>query len=423
MALVEGCKHSIEVTVPVDAIDTESEKVASDFQKRAKIPGFRPGKAPLSIIRKSFESDIRSKVVESLIPRFFDKQVHDDQLKVVSRPDIVDVHFTPGEPLVFKAEFEVAPEWEMGEYRGIEVPYQEPVVSSEDIDKRIAELRESRATFANVDPRPGEDGDFAVIALESISGVAEPVKSDEMMLEIGGKETLEAFTTNLRGMSPGEEKDIEVTYPEDYGQEKLAGKTVEFHVLLKGIRKRELPELNDEFAKDLGDYRDLAELRENARKSILGQREHAAQEESKQKLIDKLVDAHSFAVPQIYIDRQIENRVSQRLESLAKEGVDVSKFKPDWTKLREAQGEMAKREVVASLILGRVAEREAIHATEDEVNKQIEQMARQQRQPVPVLKKRFQEDGTTRRIADHIATEKTLNLLFEHARKTSEETT
>jgi trigger factor len=420
LALVEGCKHAIEVSIPVDVIDAETAKVAVDFQKQLRMPGFRPGKAPLSMVKKNLESDIRSKVVENLIPRYLDKQFEQDQLKVVSRPDIVDVHFTPGEPMVFKAEFEVAPEFELGEYRGLEVPYQEPTVSDADVQERLESMRQSRASYVNVDPRPLEDGDFALISLASTSGVEEPVKSDEMMLEVGGTETMPAFTEGLRGASPGDERDVEVTYPDDYGSEKLAGKTVGFHVHVKGVRKKELPELNDEFAQDLGDYRTMDEVRETVRKNILSQRENEAQQEAKNKLIDKLVDAHEFPVPQVYVDRQIENRMSQRLAALANQGVDISKLKPDWSKLRESQGAEATREVRASLLLGKISEREGIHATNEEVDKQVEQVARQEREPIPRARKRLQENGGLGRIANHIVTEKTLNLLFEQARKVAE---
>ncbi len=419
MALVEGCKHAIEVSIPVDVVNAETAKVAGDFQKKLRVPGFRPGKAPLSMVKKSLESDIRSKVVENLIPRYLDKTFAEDQLKVVSRPDIVDVHFKPGEPMVFKAEFEVAPDFELGEYRGIEVPYSEPTVTDEDVEKRLESMRQSRATYANVDPRPLEDGDFALISLESTGGVEEPVKSDEMMLEIGGAETMPAFTEGLRGASPGDERDLEVTYPEEYGSEKLAGKTVAFHIHVKGVRKKELPELNDDFAQDLGDYRTMDEVRDAVRKNIFSQRESEVQEEAKNKLVDKLVDAHTFPVPQIYIDRQIENRMSQRLASLAQEGVDITKFKPDWAKLREAQGEPASREVRASLLLGKISEREGIHAANEELDKRVEQVARQEREPIPRARNRLEENGGLGRTASHIVTEKTLNFLFEQARKTA----
>jgi trigger factor len=420
LALVEGCKHAIEVSIPVDVVEEETEKVVGEYQKKTRMPGFRPGKTPLSIVRKNFESQIRQKVVENLIPVYLNRQFKQDDLNVVSQPDVVDVHFTPGEPLVFKAEFEVAPEIELGEYRGLEVAYSEPVVTDEDVSKRIEEMREAKATYINVDPRPVEDGDYAVLSLESTSGVAEPVKSDEMMLEIGGDDTLPGFSEGLRGLSPGDEKDLEITYPEEYGGAALAGKTVAFHIHVKGIRRKELPELNDEFAQDLGDYRTVDELREKVRQGIFAQRENEAQRDAKAKLVDKLVESHDFPVPQVYIDRQIQNRVSQQLESLAAEGMDISKWKPDWTKLREVHGEQARKDVKASLLLGKVAERESIHATKDEVDRQVEQVARQQRQPVPVARKKLEDSGAMGRIASHIATEKTLGLLFEQARKISE---
>ena len=403
--------------MPTEAVDAETEKVAGDFQKKARIQGFRPGKAPLSMIRKTFLPEIRQKVVENLIPKYLDRQFEEDHLKVVSRPDVTDVHFVPGEPLVFKAEFEVAPEFELGEYRGLEVPYAEPVVTDEAVDQRLEEMRGQRASYVNVDPKPLEDGDFAVLSLESTDGVDEPVKSDEMTLELGGKDTLSAFTEGLRGASPGDDRDFAVTYPDDYSPEKLAGKTVQFHIHVKGVRRKELPELNDEFAKDLGDFRSMDELRQAVRKNLFAQQEFGAQQAAKNKLIETLVDAHSFPIPQVYVDRQIETRVSQRLEEIAQEGVDISQFKPDWTKLREAQGEQARREVAASLLLGKLADREGLHATQDEVDKQVEQIARQQRQSVPLARKRLQENGGLDRIANHIVTEKTLGVLFEHARK------
>jgi trigger factor len=293
-------------------------------------------------------------------------------------------------------------------------------VSDEDVEKRLGEIRDSKAQYVNVDPRPLENGDHAVVAMESVAGVeGEPVKQDELVLEIGGTDTFEAFTENLRGLSPGDEKEFEVSYPEDYGAERLAGKTVKFHATVKGLRKKELPELNDEFAQDLGDYRNVDEVKDAIRKAIFAQRQHEAQNEAKNKIVDKLVDAHEFPVPDVFVDRQIENRVEQSLRAMAQQGVDPSKIKLDWNKVKESQKEKAVREVKASMLLSRIAEREAIHATKDEVDKEVERMARQNREPIAAAQMRLEKDGTLGRIANHIQTEKTLNFLFEHARKTA----
>lgn len=418
---MEGCKHSLELSVPAAEVESETNRAVDDVRKRAKLPGFRPGKVPPSLIRKQFAGDIRQKVLEALIPKFLHQQFEAENLNVVGTPDITDVHLHDGEPLTFKAEFEVVPEIELGDYKDVEVPYHDPEVTDEDVSKRIEEIREQKAQYINVDPRPLADGDHAVVALESISGVeGEPVKQDEMVLEIGGADTFQAFTDNLRGLSPGDEKEFEVTYPADYGSPRLAGKTVGFHATLKGLRKKELPELNDDFAQDLGDFRNLDELRDQVRKNIFTQRQYEAEQEAKNKIVDKLVDAHEFPVPEVFVDRQIKNRVESSLRAMAGEGLDPKQLKLDWNKVKETQRDKAVREVKASMLLQKIAEREAIHATREEVDREVARHAQQSREPVAATQMRFEKDGTMGRIANHIQTEKTLGFLFEHARKTAE---
>lgn len=422
MALLEGCKHSLEISIPVEEVENETGRTVTSIQKRAKLPGFRPGKAPSALIRKQFEESIRQKVLENLIPKYLSKQLEQEDLRVVGTPDITDVHFHEGEPLRFKAEFEVIPEIELKEYRGISVDYQDPVIIEEDIAKRLEEIRDQKADYINVDPRAIADGDYAVVSLESTAGIeGEPVKQDELMLHIGAEDTLEAFSENLRGMSPGEEKRFEVTYPDEYGQAKLAGKTIGFHARVKGIRAKELPELNDEFAQDIGDYRTLDELREAIRKSLFAQRQFEAQQDAKNKLVDSLVDLHEFPVPETFIDRQIRGRLEQHVRSLAAEGHDPKNLKLDWQKIKSSQHDRALREVKASMLLSKIAERESINATREEVDREVERMAKQQREPFAAVKLRLEKDGTLDRIASHIQTEKTLSFLFEHARKTVEE--
>jgi len=415
LAFVEGCKHSLEISIPVEEVDAETGRVITNIQKRAKLPGFRPGKAPASLIRQHFSSDIRQQVLENLIPKHLQRQFEQDNLQVVGNPDISDVHFQAGEPLRFKAQFEVVPEIQLADYKDLTVVYHDPDVTEEDIDRRIEELRQQKADYANVDPRPLEDGDFAVLSLAS-----QDVQQDEMMLEIGGADTMPAFSENLRGLSPGDEKEFDVTYPEDYGQPKLAGKTVRFHAVVKGIRRKELPEVNDDFAQDLGDFRTVGELREALRKSLFAQRQYEAQQEAKNKLVDALVDMHDFPVPEVFVDRQIRTRVEQSLRSLAADGVDPRSIQLDWQKVKASQGDKARREVKASMLLSRIAERETIDATRDEVDREIERIAKQQREPFAAVRLRFEKDGTLGRIASHIQTDKTLNFLFEHARKVAE---
>jgi trigger factor len=340
---------------------------------------------------------------------------------MVGNPNIVDVHFHDGEPLRFKAEFEVFPEFELADYRGVEIPYGETPVTDEDLAKRLEEIGESKATYANEEPRPLAHGDFAVVSLESLEGADEPIRSDEVQVEIGGAETMPGFTENLTGAEPGDEKEFEVTYPEDYGRAQLAGRTVLFRVVVKGLRRKEKPELNDDFAQDMGDFRTLQEFSAAVRKSLAAQRRIEAERKAKDKLVERLVDANPFPVPNVFVDRQLDNRLEQRLTSLKQQGVDIESLNIDWRRLRESMREGAVREVRASLILGRVAERESIAATNQEVDQEVERIARQEREPVPAVRRKLQSSGALDRIASHIATEKTLNFLFDNAVKTAAE--
>ncbi len=417
---MSDCKQTLEITIPVEEVEAETTKVVAEMQKKVRMPGFRPGKVPAGLIRKNYAAEIQQDVIESLGSRHFRAAAEKDDLKVVGSPHLHDVHFHEGEPLRLTVHFEVAPDVELKEYRELEVVYQEPAVSDEDIAQRIETLRDQKADYVNIDPRPVENGDYAVVSLESVAGLAEPIKQEELSLHIGAEETVPAFNEGLIGMTPGEAKEIDVTYPEDYAQKSLANKTVTFKVGLTTIRRKELPELNDAFAQDLGDFQTADELREAVRKAIFAEREHQAQRTAKDALIEKLIDQHEFPIPEAYLDRQIEAQVENYLRAMAAQGVDPRAVKLDWEKIRESQKEKAIRDVRGSLILEKIADREAIQTTNDEIDREVQRIARQQREPAAAVRIKLEKDGTLRRIASQIRTEKVLNFLFEQAKKTAE---
>ena len=410
------CKRSVEVEVPLDEVDKARERVTNSIKQRVRLPGFRPGKAPVSMIQSRFESEIRKEIIEQLVPQAFRERIEKEELKVVGTPDITDLQFEPGQPIRFKADFEVAPEFDLAEYRGLPVKYEEPTVTEEEVDKRLESMREGKADYVNLDPRPIESGDYVLVHLKSLEGLAEPIDQD-VQIQVGGEETLSAFNDALIGTNPEEAKEVNVTYPEDYGQARLAGKTIRFELTPKFVRKKELPGLDDEFARDLGDYQNLAELREAVHKSIFHEKQYAAQQAGKEELIDRLVESHDFAVPEAYVDRQIENQVRAQLSDFAGRGVDPASIKLDWTKIKENQRDKAVRNVRASLLLEKIAEKEGIGATKDEVDREIQRIARQEREAVPVTRARLEKEGIIGRIAGHIQTEKTLQFLFEQAEK------
>ncbi len=419
MALLEGCKHEIELVVPVEEIDKETALVVEDIRKKAALPGFRPGKVPASLIRTKFASEVRQDVLERIIPKAFRKYADGEKLEVVGTPSVVDMHYHAGEPLKFKAQFEVAPAFDLrDDYRGLTVPYREPVVTDEEVAARLQGLREQKAEYINEDPRPATGTDHVLIALRSLSALeGGELNENEVALELGHADTMAAFTDNITGMEPGDVKEFEISYPDDYGAERLAGKTVNFSCTLKTIRRKELPELNDEFAQDLGDFKSLDELRDAAKKSIYAERDMTARQEAHTALLDGLVDLYDFPIPQAYVDQQVESLIESRLRSLAEQGVDPRKLNIDWSKVKESQMPRAAKDVRASLLLEKVADREAIHATQEEVDGEVQRIARQEREAVASVRRRLEQDGTIGRIAGHIRTQKVLNFLFEQANK------
>ena len=422
MALIEGCKHSLEVTVPLDEVEREEAAATAGVTAKVRIPGFRPGKVPHGLVKSRFGADIRQKVIDKLLPKALNEAVERENLRVVSRPEIVEMKWESGEPMWFKAEFEVSPTIELGEYRGLTVKYSEPIVTEEEITARVEEIRDSKAEFVNLEPRPAEDGDYVLINLKSIAGVDKPIERDDLSLKIGDKGALPAFNENLTGMSPGETREFTVTYPEGYAEANLSGKTVTFTMTLTAIRRKELPDLNDEFAKDLGDFQTLDELRNMVKGSLLREHETRAKNEAKGLLIEKLVASHDFPVPEVFVDRQLKDGLEQRLNLLVQQGVDPELLKEvDFKGYREKNKDQAVKDVKGSLLLEKIAEREAIETMRDEMDKEIQRIARSQRRPVAQVRMDLEKNNRLAGIASQIRTEKVLNFLFDNARKEAAE--
>ncbi|MBM3766114.1 MAG: trigger factor [Acidobacteria bacterium] len=419
MPLVEGCKHEIELVISVEEIAKETDGVVEDIRKKAQLPGFRPGKVPASLIRSKFANDVKSEVVERAVPKAFRKYADGEKLQVVGTPSVKELHFHAGEPLKFKAEFEVAPEFELrDDYRGLNAEYAEPVVTDEDVTTRIENLRDRKAEYINEDPRPATAEDHVLIALKSLSEVeGGAIDQPEVALFLGGEETLPGFRENIAGMEPGDTREFAVEYPAEYGVERLAGKSITFSCTLTTIRRRELPELNDEFAQDLGDFKNLDELREAVKRSIYSERDSEARSTAHNSLLDALTALYDFPIPQAFVDQQADSIIESRLRGLADQGIDPRALNLDFAKLRESQYERATKDVRASLLLEKICQRESIHTTQEEVDTEVQRIARQQREAVAAVRRRLEQDGTLANIANHIRTQKTINFLFEQANK------
>jgi len=373
---------------------------------------------PASIIRQRFSQDIQNDVVDALVPRYFRKETDKLGLLPVSQPRVSNLHFHEGEPLRFKASFEVLPEIKVEGYKELRAEKPAVTVTDEDVEQSLKNLQEQHATFTSVEGRALADGDFAQVSLDGSpkSGEGKPVHMDDIMVEIGGKNTMPEFTENLRGASAGEEKTFDVVYPQDFSDKRLAGKTLSYSVKVHGIKSKSLPELNDQFAKELGEFANLDEVRQRMREGMLAERKHAAEREAKNKLVAELVKRNHLEVPETLIERQVDLRLERGLRALAAQGMKQQDMKKmDFNRLRAGQREQAEQEVKASLLLEKIADEERIEVTDEEMDREVEALAAQSKQPAEAVRERLTHDGTLDRLRSRIRNEKALDFLYQQS--------
>lgn len=417
----DGVKRVISVEIPADEVAREIEAIVQKYQKMARLPGFRRGHVPASIIRQRFKEDLKSDVVESLVPRYFRKETEKLGVVPVSQPRVTDLHIHEGEPLRFKASFEVMPEIPVEGYKELRADHPEITVTDEDVEQALASIREQHATFTSVEGRSLADGDFAQASMDGKpkdgdAPDAKPVHMDEVLIEIGGKNTVPEFSEHLRGASAGEERTFEVVYPEDVSDKRLAGKTFVYSVEIHAIKHKNLPELNDDFAKELGEFTSVDQVRRQIRENMLAERQHAAERQAKDKLVAELVRRNEFEVPESLVERQIDLRLERGLRALAAQGMKMEDLKKmDLPRLRAGQREQALQDVKSSLLLDRVAELENIAVSEDELNREVEALARQTKQTPEAVRARLTQDGGLDRIRNRIRSEKTLDYLYHQS--------
>lgn len=419
-ATESSTKREIEVEIPAEEVSRETQNLIQKYQKLARIPGFRKGHAPASIIRQRFAEDLKSDVVEALVPRYFRKEAEKLGVVPVSQPRVTDLHIHEGEPLRFKASFEVMPTIRPEGYKGIPVEKKEIVVTDEEVQQSLESLRERQATFTSIEGRPAADGDFAQVSLDGVpkesDAESKPVHMDEVLVEIGGKNTMPEFTEHLRGASAGDERTFDVTYADDAQEQRLAGKTFTYTVKVQALKEKHLPELNDDFAKELGEFANLDEVKNRIREGMEAERKHAAEHEGKDKLMAELVKRNEFEVPEALVEHQIDVRLERGLRALQSQGMKAEDIKKmDFGRLRAGQRDQALQEVRASLLLDRIADEEKIDVSDAEIDREIEALALQSKQSTESIRARLTEDGALDRIRNRIRNEKTLDFLYRQS--------
>lgn len=411
------CTREIAVEIPAATVARETETILQKYQKLARIPGFRRGKVPATIIRQRFAEDLKSDVIEALVPKYFREEVEKQGLHPISQPRVKDLDMKDGEPLRFKASFEVLPDVEVGGYQEVKVEKPDTSITDDEVEKALHNLREQRASFTDIEGSPLGDGDFAVV---SFTGTpkgdenAKPATMDDVMVEIGGANTIKEFTENLRGARSGEQRSFDVNYPADFGDERLAGKSFAYQVTIKGIKQKNLPELNDEFSKAVGaEFQTVDALRKYIREQLEHDKKHHAEHEAKDKILDQLLEKNQFPVPEALVEHQIDVRLERGLRALAAQGMTAEQMKHmDLERLRTGQRDQAVREVRASLILDKIADAEKIEVTDADLEREIAALARQTQQSEEAVRSRLTRDGALDRIRSRIRNEKTLDHLY-----------
>jgi trigger factor len=411
------CRRELELEIPAEDVQKAVERVARELARVARVPGFRPGKAPVTLIRRKFADDIKTEVLQSLVPNQIERAVTENKMVPVTQPQIDKVDFAESGPVKFRATFEVLPEFDLGQYKDLEVEIDGVKLEDADVDKALEEMRERAANFVPVEGRAIADGDYAQLKLKGVpSGGGEVLEAESVLCHVGGDETMSAFNENLRGASAGEHKNFDVTYPSDYPDPKLQGKTYSYAVEILGLKEKKRPELNDEFAKDVSDAQSMDELRRKIRENLDAARTQRQNGQAREKLLAKLVESHAFPVPQALVEHQMDSRLERTVRSLAAQGVDPRAVNVDWVSLRSRQKDRAVEDVKAELLLDRIATAEHIDVTEEDVEKELEAMAKRSGESATAIRATLTRQGALDRMKSKLRSEKTLDWLCQNSR-------
>jgi len=412
-----SCQRALSVEVDPESLKSEYSTVCSKYQQQARIPGFRRGKTPMSIVLQRFKNEIREDFVEAAVQKHLLEAIKAEKLAPLDHPHVHDLSYNEGQPLKFTAEFEVLPELNLSNYRGLEIERVPVEVKEEEVDAAIKAMQDRMAQFVPVTGRAIQAGDFAVISY--VGRLDDPKKKNieakDIYCEVGSDNTLAEFSENLVGAHAGEKKSFPVKYADDFPNKELAGTEVHYDIEIQDIRQRQVPELNDEFAKDAGQYGSLEELRSKVRESINGDKNQAAQSNMQEKLVELIIQNNPFEVPAVMVKKQTENRFNDYVRSLIARGVHPKTLDIDWKQFQERQKELAVTDVKVALVLEHIAEKENITVTEEELDEDISKRAQETHQAFEAVKSRLTKEGATDRIRDRIRNKKSLNLLLSLA--------
>jgi trigger factor len=415
---ISGVKKKVFIEIPEERVTREINSIFGDLKNKAKIKGFRPGKVPRQILERYFKDYVKGEALQKLIQDTMPKAFEDSHLHPVSSPVIDPQELEIGKPFQYSAIVEIKPDFKLEGYFGLKIEGKKEELKEEEVEERLKGLQNLYASLKAIpEPRPIQNGDFVILDYEAtLDGKPlEEGKAVDFTVEVGSGRFIPAFEEKLVGLNPEGEKGLEVAFPEDYGYKKWAGKTVSFHVKIKEIKEKILPSLDDEFAKDLGSYSSLEELKAQLRQDLEKEKKSNLERQLKDQVVDQLIQAHPFELPESLVEEQTKSLVSDTKTRLAAQGVAFESLGVTEEKLKEDYRETSQKQVRTFLILEKVSEQEGIAVSDEEVEERLKEISTRTRQKLDAVKRYYEKNGLIPEVKAGIVNNKTLDLLLEKA--------
>jgi len=413
---VSATQKTLTIEIPVDVVAAEINRVAKGYTKQARIPGFRPGKVPTTLVKQRFKEQILHDVAHGLIPRAVDEALQERGIEPVDTPNIKDVALEEGQPLTFTAAIETVPPFDIGDLSTIEATRHATDVNDEAVEKTLQQLRQRGAKHEPVENRGVEDGDTVVLDIERKDAEGKPDRHEDVSLELGSPANPPGFDAQLLGLLTGETKTFTTHFPEDYTVKEMANTDVEYTVTVKDIRRKVLPELDDEFAKDLGAFESLSALRDRVRADLQQESEEHARQHLRTDVLKQLSDRVTFDLPPSLVKREMDRRIEEFASRLMQQNVDPRQAGIDWGQFRESQRDPARASVASALALDEIARREGLTVSAEDVDKEIERFAVRAGRTPAALRAQLEKEGSVPRLATGLRREKAVDLVLSRAR-------
>jgi trigger factor len=413
---VSATQKTLTIEIPTDVVDAEINRIAKGYTRQARIPGFRPGKVPTNLVKRRFKEQILNDVAHGLIPRAVDEALQERGIEPVDTPNIRDVALEEGQPLKFTAAIETVPPFDVGDLSTIEATRHPSVVTDEAVDKTLQQLRQRAAKFEPVEDRGVEDADTVVLDIQRKNADGTPDRHDNVSLELGSPANPPGFDAQLLGLRAADTKTFTIHFPEDYVVKEMANTDVEYTVAVKEIRRKVLPELDDEFAKDLGSFESLAALRDRVRTDLQQESEEHARQHLRTDVLKQLSERVTFDLPASLVEREMDRRIEEFASRLMQQNVDPRQAGIDWAQFRESQREPARASVASALALDEIARREGLSVSAGELDHEIERFAARAGRTAAALRAQLDKDGSVARLATGLRREKAVDLVLSRAR-------